>query len=98
MVNEFGADTVKNYIDRVGSYIKSKHVHYDSHEATIRKWILEDREKAASRKADKHTAKPNRFHNFTPSGEDYDAVVRELNGLNGLADLINQEESSWEKN
>ena len=77
LVAEFGADKVNDYIDRLGTHIKSRGTRYGSHEATIRKWILEDREKAA---AGKQTGRPNRFHNFDAVGYDYDAIVEELNG------------------
>ncbi len=55
-------------------------------------WLSRAQDKA---RPEAPAARPNRFHNFTPSGEDYDAAVRELNGLNGLIDLVQQEELNY---
>ncbi|MCD8090860.1 MAG: replication initiator protein A [Clostridiales bacterium] len=45
LVSEFSIAVIEDYIERVSSYIARKNAHYNSHSATIRRWILEDRQK-----------------------------------------------------
>lgn len=77
LVADFGEGKAANYIDRLGVYMKSSGRAYENHEATIRRWILQDEARAQKQK-EKSAEKPNRFHNFDPVGYDYDAIVGEL--------------------
>lgn len=79
LADEFGEQTAKDYVGRLDLYIQKTGKAYASHEATIRSWIMEDREKAKG-KGKNGPFKPNRFHNFDPVGYDYDEIVDELNG------------------
>ena len=74
LVADFGEEKTANYIERLGAHMKSSGKTYGSHEATIRRWILQDmgKERKRGREA------PNRFHNFDPVGYDYDEIVSEL--------------------
>ena len=42
---------VDDVIERLSQYVKSSGKHYESHEATIRKWAREDEEKRRSQEA-----------------------------------------------
>lgn len=75
---DFGKERADNYIGRLGAHMKNSGRTYPSHEATIRRWILQDEEKERKRQKGA-SVKPNRFHNFDPVGYDYDAIVDELN-------------------
>ncbi|MCD8238790.1 MAG: replication initiator protein A [Clostridiales bacterium] len=45
LVDEFSIAEIEDYIERVSSYMVRRNTNYNSHSATIRRWILEDRQK-----------------------------------------------------
>ena len=83
LVADFGSEKAVNYIGRLGAHIKNSGRSYPSHEATIRRWILQDEESEKKREDRRRKRQEgqaaNRFHNFDPVGYDYDVIVKELN-------------------
>lgn len=85
LAEDFGKAVVADYIDRLARYMKKTGRTYDSHEAVIRDWVLDDRKKEGQKNVAQGNplVKQNRFHNFDQVGYDYDAIVKELNGNGG---------------
>jgi len=73
LVDEYGLETVLEYIKRLDQHIASSKKVYGSHMATIQKWIRQDTTKAASQNTTP-AVKPNRFSNFDQRSNDYTQI------------------------
>ena len=86
---EYGADVVEDYINRLDVHLASEGKKYNSHYATIRKWIAQDKRKVKEGKS-----KQNRFVNFNQRDNDYaqyellerEHRIKRMNEMDGGAD------------
>jgi len=77
LVDEFGVEIVKEYIDKLDLYIASKGKDFASHLATIKKWIKEDARKTPPVQPAAQRDRPvNRFVNFKQRNWDYAAIEK----------------------
>ena len=85
LVNDYGADTVTDYIDQLDGYLASRgnQNKYKNHYATIRRWIVKGKKDELAKEAEaaaktKEAAKPkrNRFANFKGRERDYAELER----------------------
>ena len=85
LVNDYGADTVTDYIDQLDSYIAShgNENKYKNHYATIRRWIVKGNKdnlakeaEAAAKTKEAAKSKRNRFANFEGRKRDWAEIER----------------------
>jgi transposase len=76
LIEMIGEEKVKDYIGRLDAHIASTGKKYNSHYATIYKWVKEDERKDKATTTRNNQPKTNRFMNFNQRDTDYDAYEK----------------------
>ena len=72
---KYGIELTERMISELDSYIASSGAHYDSHYATIIRWIKKEKKEKEQPSAPQN-ARRNKFANFKPRERDFDEIER----------------------